>query len=387
MNRLARKIRSATPSTAVQFRKRAYGNKGVRSFLRDALAMANASVEGPRYIITGVEFDAKGRKHLYSIDREDFSGNPDYQSLANDHIEPPIRIRYQPITVDGERVGVFEIGDCQDRPYMMRIDHSVTLRRGDAYTRINGSAVKVGRRQLQSLFEKKFQDSVTATNIEIGFPGDIIYKDMKVATCSLAQLPSAIAGAKLSELIDAKHQVHTSTTNTAVARLTHARLFGSDKPYERRSTATIRSEMCQIEDEYRDHDEQFLFEEHATHVQLVVYNQGDEAIRGASLSLVMPNHNAFHVATRLPKISRDNHFVERTPSEQAEYPAVSLHDDSVHVSAKLGDIGPGEPIDVFNVPLKICVGSDLKGRRIGIQYSLFAQNLRSPAKGKLRLRF
>ena len=64
---------------------------------------------------------------------------------------------------------------------------------------------------------------------------------------------------------------------------------------------------------------------------------------------------------------------------------MSLRDGSIHVSAKLGDIAPGEPIEAFDLPLRICVGNELKGRRLGIQYSLFAQNLRTPAKGKLRL--
>jgi len=387
MNRLARIARSATPSTAVQFRKRAYGKNGVERFLRDVLAMANAPIEGSRYIITGAEFDTKGRKRLYSVNREDFSGKPAYQSLANDHIEPPIRIRYQPATVEGERVGIFEIGDCQDRPYMMRIDFSETLRRGDAYVRVNDSAVKMGRRQLQSMFEKKFKDSVSAANVEIGFPGDIIHKDKKISVCALDKLPSAIASSKLHELIEAKSQVHASASNTIVARLTHARLFGSDSPYEDRSTEEIMAEMRQIERRYRDHDNHFLFEENVTPVQLVVFNQGAETIRDASLSLVMPNHTAFHVATQLPKIPRDDLFVERTPSEQSEYPAVSLRDDSVHVSVKLGDIEAGEPIDCFDAPMRVCVGPGLEGRRIGIQYSLFAQNLRTAAKGKLRLLF
>jgi hypothetical protein len=387
MNRLARIVRSATPSTAVQFRKRAYGKSGVEHFLRDVLAMANASIEGSRYIIVGAEFDAKGRKRTYSVDREDFSGKPAYQSLANDHIEPPIRIRYQPASIEGERVGVFEIGDCQDRPYMMRVDYSETLRRGDAYTRTNDSAVKLGRRQLQSMFERKFKDSVSAANVEIGFPGDIIHKDKKIETCGMQKLPSAIASSKLHELIEAKSRVHASASNTVVARLTHARLFGSDTPYEDRSTEEILAEMRQIERRYCDHDNHFLFEVHVKPVQLVVLNQGTEVIRDASLSLALPNHNDFHVATQLPKIPRDNVFVERTPAEQSEYPSVSLRDDSIQVSVKVGDIEPGEPIEVFNAPMRICVGTSLKGRRIGIQYSLFAQNLRAAAKGKLRLLF
>lgn len=387
MNRLARIVRSATPSTAVQFCKRAYGKSGVERFLRDVIAMANASVEGPRYIVTGVDYDGKGRKRMIGVGRDDFSGKPAYQSLANEHIEPPVRIRYQPVSVEGERVGVFEIGECQDRPYMMRIDYSETLRRGDAYARMNNKSVKLGRRQLQALFEKKFQDSVSAANIEIGFPGDIIHKDLNVMTHSFATLPSAVASAKLHELIEAKQQVRASASNTIVARLTHARLFGTDSPYEERSTDEILEEMRQIERRYRHQDSHFLFEERATLVQLVLLNQGNEELRDASLTLVLPNHNAFHVATELPRIPRDDRFIERTPSEQAGYPAVVLSDNSVQVSTKLGDIEPGEPVEVFDLPLRICVGNELQGRRLGIQYALNAHNLRTAAKGKLRLLF
>ena len=309
MDTLARIARSATPSTAVQFRKQAYGKKGVHEFLRDVLAIANASVEGNRYIITGIEFDQKGRKRIAAIDKSDFSGKPAYEALANEHIEPPIRIRYQAVTVDGERVGVFEIGDCQDRPYMMRVDHSELLRRGDAYMRVNDAAVKMGRRQLQSLFEQQFRDSISATSIEIGFPGDIIHKDLRVRTRNLAKLPSAVASAKLSQLLEARSPEHGATTNSMLARLTHARLFGSDEPYENKSTDEIVAEMRQIKDQYHDHDSHYLFEKHRDDIQLVIMNHSDEPLRGASLQLVMPNHAAFNIATELPLRPHHGRFI------------------------------------------------------------------------------
>ena len=83
MDRLLKIARSATPESGVQFRKDAYGNEGIRSFLRDVLALANASVEGNRYIVVGVEFDDTGRKRTPSVQTEDFSGKPSYKSLAN----------------------------------------------------------------------------------------------------------------------------------------------------------------------------------------------------------------------------------------------------------------------------------------------------------------
>ena len=380
-------VRSATPSTGTQFRATAYGTAGARDYLRDVLAMANASFEGTRYIIVGADFDKSGHKTITKVDSDDFAGKPSYQALVNEFIEPPVRIRYQPVMFDGNRLGVYEIGDCQDRPYMMRIDYSETLRRGDAFVRTKNAAVKMGRRQLQALFEQKFRESVSATTIEIGFPGEIIHKDQKLPTCDLSDLPSLVAGAKLGQLIKVKRKTKFSGSATIVSRLTHARLFGSDSPYEDKTPDELDAEMRQVERQYRNQDEQFLYEKNGEKMQLVVYNQGNEPIRDASLSLVMPNHMAFFVASHLPKLEKNDQFVDRSPEEQSGYPSVTLTDDAVQVSEKLGDIPPGQVIEVFDAPLRLCVGNDLKGRKFGVQYSLFAQNLRAPASGKLRLLF
>ena len=107
MDRLLKIARSATPESSIQFRRHAYGNEGIRSFLRDVLALANASVEGNRYIVVGVDLDEKGRKRTQQIPTEDFSGKPSYESLANEFIEPPVRIRYKPVSFDGTQIGVF----------------------------------------------------------------------------------------------------------------------------------------------------------------------------------------------------------------------------------------------------------------------------------------
>lgn len=387
MNHLMKIARSATPGTGIQFRKQKYGSSGIRSFLRDVLAMANAPVEGPRYIVVGADFDSRGRKVVHAVDADDFSGKPSYQSLANEYIEPPLRIRYKPVSLDGKRVGVFEIADSQDKPYMMRIDYSEKLRRGDAYTRSNDNVMKMGRRQLSELFERKFRDSVSAGDIEIGFPGEIIHKDLSLAVCDLSALPSAEASKKLDQLISIRSKTRKTGSTTVMARLTHARLFGADDPYVDRSPEDLIKEMQQLRVKYRNHDNHFLFESHAERLQMVIYNQGEEPIIDASLSLVMPNHNAFYVADKLPKLPRKDGFADRTPDEIASYPSVTLKDDAVHVTVKVGDVPVGEPLDVFVSPLRLCVGKELGGKRFGIRYSLHGQNLRSPAKGNLRLLF
>ena len=387
MSQLAKIVRSASSGTDTQFRKHEYGGNGIRGFLRDVLAMANAAVDGPRYIVVGVDFDKNGKKRVNAVDSDDFSGKPSYQSLANEYIEPAIRIRYEPVSLDGKKIGVFEISDSQDRPYMMRIDYSEKLRRGDAYMRVNETAIKLGRRQLQELFERKFRDSVSAGDIEVGFPGEIIHKDLTLKCFNLKLLPSAEASGKLAELIKIQSAARDHDSTNVMARLTHARLYGTDDPYVDRSPDELKIEMRQMRHKYRNEDLHYLYETNGERVQLVVCNQGQEPILDASLSIVMPNHNAFHVADRLPSVPSKNGFIERTPDEISAYPSVSLKDDSVQITNKVGDIPVGEPIEIFNSPLRICAGQELRGKRFGIRFSLHGQNLRAPAKGKLRLLF
>lgn len=387
MKRLAKIARSATPGTGLQIRKQPYGSKGVGDFLRDVLAMANASVDGRRFIVIGADIDSRGHKRLHAVSETDFLGKPAYASLANDYIEPPLRIRYKPVSVDGKRVGVFEIGDCQDRPYMMRIDYSETLRRGDAYVRRKDTAIKMGRRQLQTLFEKKFHDSVPAKNIDVGFAGEILYKNLTIPTCDLSQLPSAVAAGKLEQLVQIHMNSKDSGSTSLMARLVHARLYGSDDPYVSRTPHELMEEMEQIRHEYVDQDLHFLFENNREEIQLTVSNQGTEPIVDASIALVLPKDDDLYIAERLPKIQRKKKFVDRFPDELASYPSVSLHKKAIHITRKIGDIPVEQPIDVFASPVRVCAGPGLIGRRFGIRYALHGQNLRSPAKGTLRLNF
>ena len=270
---------------------------------------------------------------------------------------------------------------------MMRTDHSETLRRGDAYLRVENMPVKMGRRQLQSMFEKKFVDSVGAEKVEIGFPGEIIHKDLRINSVDLSDLPSTLASEKIMELMG----IHTDKKNrgstTVIARMVHARLFGSDDPYENRTRDELQEDLDQIKQKHAIEDQHFLFEGNVESLQLVVLNQGEEAIEEASLKLVMPRHDAFHVARQLPRQRRGGKFVERTPEELADYPSVNIKDDAVHISSILGDVPPDSPKLAFTIPLRICVGTDLAGRKFGINYALDGRNFRRPATGKLRLLF
>ena len=384
MQHLADIARTASPSNAIQLRRDHYDADSVREFLKDVIAIANAPVEGNRYILTGC-VATDGKRRVVGIDPDTGCQSIDWRGLVGEYVEPPIRLRFDTIHVDGHKVGAFQVGDCQDRPYMMRIDHSEALRRGDAYMRVNDVAVKLGRRQLQGLFEERFRESIATATVEVGFSGDIVHKELKLATVNLDQLPSRIASAKLRELQAARRGGHGATTR--LVRLTHARLFGTEHPYEDRTADELRDEVRAIGEQYRDADSRYLFTDAAHPVQLVVANQGDEALRDASLQVTLPRHPALRVMDRVPQDAANDTLGFMADELISNYPAVRLGQRAVHVSSTLGDIGPGALAPVFSEPLRICAEPGLGGKRMGLDYVLFARNLREPVRGRLHIRF
>ena len=131
----------------------------------------------------------------------------------------------------------------------------------------------------------------------LGFPGSIIHKDQKIATRDLAEIALS-GGERKAARAHCNEGTHANLrrANTAVARLTHARLFGSDSPYEERTTEELVAEMEQITAQHRDQDEQFLFNQRHTELQIVVNNHGSEPLQNVSLKMVMPSHPALFVA-------------------------------------------------------------------------------------------
>jgi hypothetical protein len=372
MSTLEELIQSGSPATPIQFRATAYGVDGEREFLRDLMAMANANVKGPRLIVIGVDVGGRGAERVPGVDATDFERQPSYVELARQHIEPPIPVSYRSIAQGDSQVGIFQIGDCQDRPYMMGRDHSAGLRRGDAWVRVNNEVFRLGRGQLQALFQSNFKESIGAERVEIGFAGEMSQQRIVLPVCDLDQLPSLVAASKIREVLAVKQNSAGSGNTSMMERLTHARVYGSNDPYQEHSTQTLIGELDEITRRHRVDDQNFLFQANGCELQLRIFNQSDSSIEDASITIKLPNLEELYVA--------DN------PGDEG-YPAVNIKDDSILVTEHLGEIPPGVPVSAFKTSIKLCAGRSLEGQRFSVGYTLFGRNLRSPVTGHLAIDF
>lgn len=128
---------------AIDFKLTQYFKPNYHDLIKDVMAMANANVDGDKLIILGVKLHPSGERDFHGIEKYDFIDAATYQQIIRENVEPEIHIEYLPIEFDGKLVGIIQIHDCSDSPYMMRKDYT-PLQRGDSYIRKGNSTNENG---------------------------------------------------------------------------------------------------------------------------------------------------------------------------------------------------------------------------------------------------
>ena len=87
--------------------------------MRDLLALANAAVQGPRYLVLGVR-DTAGTKRTYpGIAPQAWHDTRRRVGALAGIIDPLLAVRARSVDFDGATVGVLSLADCNDPPYLL----------------------------------------------------------------------------------------------------------------------------------------------------------------------------------------------------------------------------------------------------------------------------
>ncbi|MFI8715387.1 helix-turn-helix domain-containing protein [Brevibacillus brevis] len=148
-------IRYENENIYVDFKRSQYQNN--EDFLKDIMAMANANTDvSKRYIIIGVKHSPGGSREYFSIPTEEFKDDAIYQDLVRNNIEPEIKFIYRPVEFEGHLLGVFEISECENRPYVMKKKFG-TLEQGACYIRRGSQQGRAVRTDLEIMYEERYK--------------------------------------------------------------------------------------------------------------------------------------------------------------------------------------------------------------------------------------
>lgn len=129
---LLRSLISKSENEYLDFKKGLYVKANYENLLKDVLAMANAKINGSRYIIFGVKETAGQEKELFDVKEPVDAAT--YQELIFENIEPQLTCHLNYLTYNDYLLAVLEIVEPNSQPYLLKKDYG-KLNKGLCYIR------------------------------------------------------------------------------------------------------------------------------------------------------------------------------------------------------------------------------------------------------------
>lgn len=121
-----------TEHEGLDFKKGLYAKQNYEDLLKDVLAMANAKIQGPRYIVFGVKENVQQIKDLFDINNPVDAAS--YQELILENIEPQIICNLSYVSYQNKQLAILEITEPKEQPYLLKKQYG-KLHKGFCYIR------------------------------------------------------------------------------------------------------------------------------------------------------------------------------------------------------------------------------------------------------------
>ena len=358
-----------------------------QELVKEAIGLANAEVDGPRYILFGVNPGAMDGSKIVGIAESAMTDLKKAHRLLSSLIEPVLPLAFIFDRIDSKLVGALEIDGCDEGPYSVGEDFSEQLTRGQAWIREGRELRAVDSAELAREATPEVAEVVELPPIEVGFNDEPECKLVELPVPDTSNPPFAHDKQNVKKPLDLKKTIRdkVSTLTTQILRLGRSRskvsAGKSDELYDDSSTDVINA----AESLFDDADNHYYYEEKALQLNLVIRNEGEERVEGVTIELGFPRLPDFDVADRLYV----SPFDKRSPNELKNlgYPEVEHRDDAILVRSTVGVLDPDSPVPAFRCPLRLRVGPGMRKRKLAILYTLRAANARDTGKGRLKIKF
>lgn len=374
-------------STSLDFKAKQYMKGNYESFLKDIISMANGKTNDRKLIIIGIKHRPNGVKDILGID-EDFIDDATYQQLVHENIEPELNLAYSPFPFKDVNLGVFEIYDCSDKPYMMKKDFK-NLKRGDSFIRKGSHQTRVTRKDIDYFIANKVEAKYFSGQVDINFLENNL-KELELKCISKLQYPSQDAEDKIKEILKEKESKLNNQIGIPILMMDQDFPMIGGTPYENRSTTTLKENLKNVKKTYKEDDLHYLFEIKSNKLNFTIRNNGEEYIEDASIKIVIEKNQSIIIANRIYEkpdnrswINKMNETLSKPSWISMHYPQVTETETEYVIFENIGNLKHLMKIDAFNVPIRIFTHSDGIGKFLRTLVYLYGKNLQKPISEEL----
>lgn len=390
-------------STNLDFKKEEYNKANYVSLIKDISAMANAVNPETKRIVIGVKHSPGKDKEFIGL--ENLTDQATLENIIQENIEPNINFKYYPYKFKNITLGIIEIYDNFDKPYMMKKDYS-SLKKGDMWIRKGSRQSRVTREDLDKMFD--FRKKVAFDNkVNIGF-GKELKKDIYISKSNISRetFPSEVRKKELEDLIkkiDERYSTNADEKNressSAKFSLSGISLFGEFRDSEKsirigydsfnlpiyKNKEEILDMIKNIKNTYREDDCYYLYEENSTKFNCQIYNDGTEFLEDVKIELFFDSA-IFSISEIIYEKPRTS-LLLYTDAEVGDYNYPTVYTDDNYIVAEYyhDQIRHKTLTDVFDEDLRILIKPNVNIKDTEVKYRIGAKNLANHIEGSLKI--
>jgi hypothetical protein len=356
--------------------------------VKEVIGLANADVEGPRYILFGVNPGAIDGSKVVGIKEDAAAALKKAHRVISAHIEPVVSLAFIFDKFNGKLAGALEIDGAGDGPFVpgeaFAADDTGTktwVREGRELRVVDISEIGAANddEAAGECPEEPEPEPIEIPPIDVGFNEEPDCAEIELAIPDTSNPPFADekkdAGSETSLTETLKSAVNTMTTKlVALAR------SGSKGDDDDSSTDVVKA----AQDLITAAENHYYFEERALHLNFSVRNTGDHPVDDMHIEFGFPTIEDFEIADRIhvSPFDKSSNAVNRNK----DYPEVRRIDKGTLVRNRIGVLQPGAPTPALRCPVRMAVGPGAQMRKIAILYTL-KRGEEVVGEGRLKIRF
>lgn len=358
-----------------------------QELVTEVIGLANADVDGPRYILFGVNPGTVEGDGVIGIPESAAGDLKKAHRLVSTLVEPALDLAFIYDSINGKLIGALEIDGCDFGPYFVGQDFSATLSRGQCWIRDGRELRAVERAELLAGAPPETPEkpalSPEQVDVLVGFSDqpDCQYLELPIPDTSNPPFAEEQGHTTRSSTIA---QVIKDTVGTMTTQILRLGQGGAPNPNGAADVAVTGAtgDAGRI---FADAQNHYYFEERAVKVDFCIHNSGEAAIEDAKIEFGFPRIPDFDVADRIYV----SPFDKRSPNEirNMGYPEVEGRDSAIFVRSEIESLAPGNTRPALRCALRMAVGPGMQAKKLGIQYVLRGPDNKTLSKGGLKIRF
>jgi len=355
--------------------------------VKEVIGLANADVEGPRYILFGVNPGAIEGSKVVGIKDDAAAALKKAHRVISAQIEPVVSLAFIFDRINGKLAGALEIDGGDDGPFVPGEDFAADSSGEKTWVR-EGRELRVvdisdlGSTDQHESTEETEEDGpaelLETPSIDVGFneDPDCDCIDLSIPDTSsppfVGEKESLGDQAGLKETF--KNAVNTMTTKiVSLAR-------GRSKDDADTSTDVVKA----AQDLITESENHYYYEEKALQVNFSVLNKGSHPVDELHIEFGFPKIEDFDIADRIHMSPFDKSTHPATKNQG--YPDVERGKKGFIVRNKIGVLEPGVPTPALKCPLRMAIGPGAQKRKVAILYTLRRAD-EIVGEGRLKIKF